>query len=291
MQQQQQVIDKCKAVFALARQLYPHLNFDNVGIRFDLKGRAAGMACRRGGQYFMRYNRDMLTREAFDHIINNTVPHEIAHIVCFMDPRLGNNHNSGWANVCRRLGGTGARTHDEDVVHGKGTTYEYTTDRGEKVRIGDRHHRYVQGGQPLRFRKGLGTVTKECTYTIVGYQGRSLAPRAPVVPAPQPTHTAPVATVVTPKPAETPWWLKPRDAQRPLVATPTPTAVVAAPTATYAAGASKASISRSIMLSGYRSGKSYEEIIATMMAACGYDRQLARATYKANAPKIGIPVQ
>ena len=120
---QQQILDKCKAVFAEAQRLYG-LDMSHVGIRFDLKGRAAGQACRRGGQYYMRFNRDMLTREAFNHVINNTVPHEIAHIACYMNPMLGSNHNSGWERVCLALGGTGASKHNEEVVYGKGTTYE-----------------------------------------------------------------------------------------------------------------------------------------------------------------------
>jgi hypothetical protein len=63
------------------------------------------------------------------------------------------------------------------------------------------------------------------------------------------------------------------------------------PTPAFAAGASKASISRSIMLSGHTRNMPYEDVITAMMAACGYDRQLARATYKANCSKVGIPAQ
>ena len=58
---------------------------------------------------------------------------------------------------------------------------------------------------------------------------------------------------------------------------------------TQMTGESKAAISRRIMLSGFKGGKSYEEIIAAMQAANGYDRQLARGTFKANAHKVGIP--
>jgi hypothetical protein len=68
-----------------------------------------------------------------------------------------------------------------------------------------------------------------------------------------------------------------------LVLTPAVTVRPAAP------GESKAAISRRIMLSGFRAGHSYETIINAMIAANGYDRQLARGTFKANAPKIGIP--
>lgn len=274
MTQVNQVLQKTKQLLARAQELYG-LDLSHVGIRFDLRGRAAGQACRRGSHYYIRYNRDMLTREAFDHVYNNTVPHEIAHIVCFMNPRLGSNHDAGWARVCRQLGGNGERCHSEDVVYGKGHTYEYTTDRGHKVRMGDRHHAIVQRGQTLTYKKGLGKVTKESQYSIVGYAGRSLSTPRTVVPA------APVAV-----PALVPVTV---EVHKP---TNVPAAPVAVPAvATFAPGASKASVSRSIMLAGYNRGESYENIIAAMMAACGYDRQLARATYKANAAKVGIPTQ
>lgn len=267
---QQQIIDKCKAVFVKAKELYGMELLDKVGIRFDLKGRSAGMACRRGTQYYMRFNRDMLTREAFEHVINDTVPHEIAHIVCFMNRSLGSNHDAGWARVCRQLGGSGARTHDEEVVYGKGTTYEYTTDRGHKVRMGDRHHAVVQAGRTLRYKGGKGTVTKECQYSIVGVQGRTLAaPRTIVPPKSVAPTPAPMVRVVTTQPIAR--------------------AAVVPDAPHFAAGASKASIARSIMLAGHTRGQTYEQIITAMMLACGYDRQLARATYKANAAKVGVP--
>ena len=275
---QQQVIDKTKACFDKAKELYG-LDLSRVHVRFDLKGRAAGVAMHRGGMYAIRYNRDMLTRDAFDHLLNATVPHEVAHIVCFMNRSLGADHNSGWERVCKALGGTGATRHKEEVVYGKGHTYEYTTDRGNKVRVGDKYHKDIQQGRPLRYRNGIGTVTRECAYSIVGVQGRTLATPvvkvavAKVTPADItgiPRVTAPALPIQRP--------------EVPVVRTP-------APAQSFAAGASKASISRSIMLAGHTRNMPYEQVIAAMMAACGYDRQLARATYKANAPKIGIPVQ
>ena len=271
---QQQIIDKCKAVFAEAKRLYG-LDMEHVGIHFDLKGRAAGQACRRGGRYYMRFNRDMLTREAFDHVINNTVPHEIAHIVCFMNPSLGSGHNSGWERVCEALGGNGTRCHKEEIVYGKGHTYEYTTDRGHKVRVGDKYHKHIQSGKPLQYRKGLGTVTKECAYSIVGVQGRTLA--TPVVKVAAPAAvSAPAANPVV-QAARGSYIIGVTAPRTPTIAMP--------------AGASKASIARAIMLSGHTRNLPYEDVITAMMMACGYDRQLARATYKANASKVGIPAQ
>ena len=274
---QQQIIDKCKEVYETATRLYG-VDMSHVSIHFDLKGRCAGMACRRGTQYYMRFNRDMLTREAFEHVINDTVPHEIAHIVCFMKPQYGRNHDAGWARVCRALGGTGATRHKEDVVYGKGTTYEYITDRGHKVRMSDKHHAVVQAGRKLSYKKGLGTVTKECQYSIVGVQGRTLAaPRTIVPPKAVTPPTAPAY------PTPTAW-----RTVVPAAPVPMPTRPVA-PAPHFREGASKAAISRSIMLAGHNRGQTYEQIINAMILANGYDRQLARATYKANYEKVGVP--
>ena len=258
MSQHQLVLEKCKRVLETASTLY-NLDLSKVGIRFDLRGRAAGMACRRGTTYYIRFNHDMLGREAFDHLINDTVPHEIAHIVCFMNPCLGSNHNYGWEQVCRSLGGTGNRCHREEIVFARGKTFEYTTTHGNKIRISEQRHRRIQQGQVLWYRNNLGSINKECAYSIVGMQGRTLA--EPVV------KTKP-ATVVPPE--------------------PTPTPVTRVPVVAPIVGESKAAISRRIMLAGHTRGTPYDEIIHAMMCACGYSKQLAKATFKANAAKVGI---
>ena len=259
-QRKQEVIAKVKACIETGNRLF-NVTLPNIDIRFDLKGRAAGMACRRGSHYYLRFNTDMMLRDAWEHVINDTVPHEVSHSFCQFNPRLGSGHDAGWVRVCRALGGNGERYHNEEVVFGKGTTYEYVTDRGHKVRMSDKHHAMVQAGQPVKYTKGKGTVTKACAYSIVGVQGRTLA--APVVKTPV-TKEVPVQ------------------------------AIIAAPVQRNAApaipqGVSKAAMSRSIMLAGYNRSMPYEQIIAAMIVACGYERQLARATFKANAPKVGIP--
>jgi predicted SprT family Zn-dependent metalloprotease len=329
---QQQIIEKCKEVVAKAKVLYPHLAaaLDNVRISFDLKGRSAGQARGTGwglnARYTVRFNRDMLTREAFDHVLNNTVPHEYAHIVCFMDKTLGSNHDSGWANVCVKLGGTSKRTHSEAVVFGKGYTYQFVTDRGHKVQIGDKHFKYLQLVGFLEFRKGKGTIRKEDEYRIIGHSGRTLA--NPVIRNAKPAgvasafdsvvkpaviddfddmkyddtfmpvpefegETVPTPTVDTSKFAVSPITPLPA-APKTIAVAPKPAIVAAKPVvvnidALPVHGESKAATSRRIMATFHAQGKSYEEIIAAMIAANGYNRQLARATYKANYQKAGVP--
>jgi predicted SprT family Zn-dependent metalloprotease len=276
----QRVQDKCKAVSEIALRLYG-VDLNKVSVQFNLKGRVGGWASAKGFPrvYSVRFNHDMVMRET-DEMVDVVVPHELAHIVCYMKPELGRNHDAGWKRVCTALGGSGDRTHDMAVVYGKGTTYEYTTDRGNKVRMNDRLHSRVQAGMPLRYRKGLGTVSLGCAYSIVGVQGRTL--QSPVVRQPvlAPNHPDALVTFQRTPPVV----ITQRVFGPAVVASPKPPV---APT--FAAGHSKASISRALMLSGYQRKMSYEEIIQAMMLACGYDRQLARGTFKANAPKVGIP--
>jgi predicted SprT family Zn-dependent metalloprotease len=273
---QQQVLTRCKEILAKAETMYG-VDMSHVSIRFDLRGRAAGQAGRRGSHYFMRFNNDMLGREAFDHVFNDTVPHEIAHIVCYMKPTLGHGHDYGWARVCRALGGTGKTYHQEEVVYGKGVTYEYTSTTGHKTRVSQVLHGKIQRGVEYTYRGGKGKLNKTCTFSIVGIQGKTLA---------QPIVKKPAATLATPAPAVR----IPVHIPHAVYVTPPVTAAPAVPNAYVrpAASESKAATARRIMLAGYRSGQAYEDIISAIMQATGHDRQLARATYKANAAKVGI---
>jgi predicted SprT family Zn-dependent metalloprotease len=218
MSQQAQIRAKCAEVFAKAAGLYG-LDFSKVEIRFDLKGRAAGMAGHRFGRFYLRFNHDMLSREAFDHVLNDTVPHEIAHTVCQMNPMLGRGHDIGWKRVCRALGGSGERCHTEEVVYGKGGTFEYTTSTGHKARFSETKHKRIQlavaMGQVLRLRRGLGSIDKTTPYAVVGVAGRTLNNPIPKRPVSErvPTKEVPVAVLVPqrvvarvtpPRPAPTP---------------------------------------------------------------------------------------
>jgi len=291
MPQRKQIIDKCNEVFARAQALYG-LDFSRVQVRFDLKGACAGQAGHRHGHYFIRFNTDMLKREAFDHVLNNTVPHEIAHTVCQMNPLLGRNHNSGWERVCRALGGTGATRHKEEVVYGKGLTYEYTTTNGAKVRVSQRIHANIVRGHTYSYKGNRGKLNSTCAHSIVGAHGHTLD--TPIVRRPAVAHVQPVVAVVaapaqrvtTPVPSDCfPFSYSSGTAPVQRAIAP----VIPRVQRAVDLGTSKASISRNIMLTGHRAGHNYERIIADMIAACGYARQLARATYKANAARVGVP--
>ena len=275
---QQRVDAKIKEVIAKAAELY-NLDLSKVAVQWNLKGRAAGMASWRGypvnRTYKVRFNSDM-ARQNPDDMVEDTIPHEYAHIVCFMNPSLGSNHDYGWARVCRALGGTGGRTHDNDVVYGNGRTYEYTATNGKTYRLSEQRHKKVQQGAVLgiKQRSGGGRIDKTCTYIIVGYQGRTLETPVPGK-APAATHVNPVVAA-----ARKSFNIGTAPAPRPAAPRPAPAASI---------GTSKADIARRLIAEGHARGDSVETIIMAIMVANKHEYGLAKSYYQNNAPKMGFP--
>ena len=157
----------------------------DIQVRFDLRGRCAGWAGHRGGRYFMRFNTDMMQNAAWDHLIGDTVPHELAHVICFF---LGTDrgHGSAWARMCRSLGGTGQRCHSEAVTYAKGDTYVYTTSTGRTINLSSIKHKKIQQGTTYTGRNGLGRIDRSCSYSLLGQMVTPTpVPRAVPAAAPQ----------------------------------------------------------------------------------------------------------
>ena len=164
-ERKQQVMSKVEQLTVRARELWgPDVVPQNLKVYFDLRGRTAGQACRRNGQFYMRFNVDMMQNDSWDHLINNTVPHELAHIVC-MWKVWDRAHGRRWQAVCRSLGGDGERCHKEEVRYAKGSTYLYTTSTGKTIAISQVRHRKIQRGVVYRTVDG-GKIDSTCTYKI-----------------------------------------------------------------------------------------------------------------------------
>jgi SprT protein len=272
----QQVKDKCAEVFAKATELYG-VDCSAVAINFNLRGRVAGSASRQGyyngpQKHTLEFNKDLIDRE-LDTILTDVVPHEIAHIVCFMNPRLGSNHDAGWAHVCRKLGGTGSRTHSMQIVFGKGKTYEYTTTAGVAIRLSEQRHKAVQKGGTFTCKvRSKGKINKECSFTIVGIAGQTLSkPIAGNVP------TTPLVDGVSEIP------------KAPIVADIAKELKIPVVKVKLAKGnESKADAARRLISVGFESGLHESEIIASIMQANEFDLRLATAYYKNNAKKLGF---
>ncbi len=80
-------------------------SFDEIPVRFDLRGRAAGMYRVVRGQRLIRYN-PYLFAKYYDENITTTVPHEVAHYLTDAVYGYANvkPHGHEWRTVMRMLG-------------------------------------------------------------------------------------------------------------------------------------------------------------------------------------------
>ena len=123
----QTLVDKkVKECMALLRDRYT-IDFPTPTISYNLTGTTAGSAL---GEDTIRLNRDLIVTHT-DHIINQTLPHEIAHCavnvlhptakLAFVNNRTGRRvraikpHGNQWQSVMRVFGLKAERCHTLDV--------------------------------------------------------------------------------------------------------------------------------------------------------------------------------
>lgn len=165
---QTKVLAKLESLIALAEEQF-NIVVPAINVFFNLKGSAAGQAIRYHGMYSIRINSELTESDSsFDHIYNDTIAHELAHIICYAYPTLGYKHNKGWQRVCLVLGGNGKRGHSEKVVFARGNTYAYLSTGGTEVRVSNIIHKKIQNGKTYVCKdNSRGLLDSTCTYTIV----------------------------------------------------------------------------------------------------------------------------
>lgn len=137
-----------------------------IEIKYDLEGRTAGEATSNHVRGIMRFNRDMMLNESWDHMYNVTVPHELAHVLCFAN-KLDYKHGKYWRNLCLFLGGNGEIYHSEPVVYARGETYVYTTTTGHTIHLSVRRHRTIQNGGSYTIKDNRGRIDKSCKFHVL----------------------------------------------------------------------------------------------------------------------------
>lgn len=112
---QQQVEARTQQLLATAR-LHFQQDPGQVVIRFDLTGKAAGMAMfPYRGTPVIRYNALLLAENRED-FLTRTVPHEVAHVVArqLFGKRI-KPHGAEWRQVMQLFGAEASRCHNYDV--------------------------------------------------------------------------------------------------------------------------------------------------------------------------------
>lgn len=170
---------------------------DSILISTDLRGnRTLGLAGSKylsdikSRLYYMKFNSEALSVNP-DYILKTTVPHEIAHIICFLRPELGKNHNYGWKSVCASIGGTPNRVSTEfnrsDLTPLRKTQYFKYNVNGQIIEVGPKHHKKIQNGSTtILLKKG-----KQPVLAHMLMKGDTIVSKPTAIP--NPTNSVPAA--------------------------------------------------------------------------------------------------
>lgn len=98
----------------VARTSFPSKSFPEPNIKMDLTGRCAGMYCY--SSTLIRFNMDLLLKNKED-FINETVAHEVAHLVTAVIDKSSRPHGATWIAVMKLFGIANPRIyHDYEVA-------------------------------------------------------------------------------------------------------------------------------------------------------------------------------
>lgn len=163
MNTRQAIIDKVNEVVALARIKFPNYVHPTPRIEFYTAGKVAGKA---RSDNLVKFNLTVFEQD-LPRFLNSTVPHEIAHIVCYM-LKLDNGHGKNWKTVCIRLGGNGKRCYSGEGLQFICRTmkrYEHKATCGTVLMITARMHNQLMGGANRTVVRTRGVINK---YSFTG---------------------------------------------------------------------------------------------------------------------------
>jgi SprT protein len=145
---EQQALAYTRHLISLAADHFA-VHIPQFQVRFDLRGKAAGMArFHPQGDWIIRYNQAMLAEngQAF---IDQTVPHEVAHLVARAVHGAGiRPHGAEWQSIMTLFGAKPVRCHNFNLSrkHRRSMRYfPYRCACGDHQLSAIRHHRCLSG--------------------------------------------------------------------------------------------------------------------------------------------------
>ena len=161
-------------VVADARRLLPQIKLDDLGVRFNLRGKAMGSChvfrmpaeLRTVKGCYLNFNlKAMDIPEAHEHMLKETVAHEIAHLLGWLlDYPVG--HGAGWKMIFRMLGGAGARCHSIELPPARRTTkHRYVMPCGQELLLGAAQHGRLLNGTATYQLASTGAAIRPEYYT------------------------------------------------------------------------------------------------------------------------------
>lgn len=281
---------RVKDVVANAEAMFG-VTISPLKVSYDVKGRVAGWAgckhCRiqQRRVYSLRFNTEAILSDNYDDMLNDTVPHEVAHLVCYANPMLGSKHNEGWRRVCVALGGTGKRTHSYQLTRArpKAPGIIYRTNRGHEVEVTALiHNKIQQHYRTYTYRDGKGSINRSCEWAPAG---QALPPKQPAVNPSTgwatPERIAAVLSTIGVQRKDGTVAVPP--APKPAVQHTGPGSM---PPPGVPVGAPKSEYIRGWISLAKRNGMGMDSVISTAQAELGMTRALASTYVKNNWPKV-----
>lgn len=127
-------------------------------VRYDLKGHTAGMA----NADYIRLNLQLLSNPAYtEDMINNTIPHEVAHVVVRQTWPRAQGHGNEWKRMMYYLGLKAERCHQYETVAArkKARPYTYYCKCAEPHKVTATLHR--------RMKQGRTYTCRRCGYRLI----------------------------------------------------------------------------------------------------------------------------
>ncbi len=143
-----EVIAEVARLLERARARWPSTPaLERLRFRFPESGLAVGKVIYRPrGAITFQVTREAMARWP-EQTLADTVPHEVAHLVCRAQFPGARPHGARWREVCRALGGSGQRTHAHPATRARRRRrYLYRTACGEPFWFGPVRHRRARRG-------------------------------------------------------------------------------------------------------------------------------------------------
>jgi predicted SprT family Zn-dependent metalloprotease len=150
-----------------ARVMFPSFDVspDTVEITFFAKGRAAGSMYTRTingvRSYSVRLNREAIN-EHWDHMVNATIPHEVAHIVAMHlnQNRRIKSHGPEWQKVMLKFGCAPDRCHSLNLSKAREQSkFTYRASCGTEITVSTCLHNKIQRGEVRIIKNTRGKIT------------------------------------------------------------------------------------------------------------------------------------
>lgn len=168
VEQRKEIVLVVNTLWAKACEMFDLGDAKIHQIDLGLRGKCAGQAWvkynmfdRSVAETKLRLNASAFV-DNWDEMMKDTIPHELAHLVCYYRPELGSNHDRGWKRVCQMLGGSGDRTHSMALKPAKGGAYKYVATCGTEMYLSKVIHNRVQAGQTRILRATKGKINASC---------------------------------------------------------------------------------------------------------------------------------